>query len=106
MLLKSQLILMCFTSNVQAYVSTDAVGNSSTLRQPSGGGLVKIPYRIFVGGIAFNVSSWSYFLKPSQIFPADVTSGFCKMRRFPNESWLNRRAILAVTTVEVSLTYS
>ena len=57
MLLKSQLILMCFTSNVQAYVSTDAVGNSSALRQPSGGGLVKIPYRIFVGGIAFNVSS-------------------------------------------------
>ncbi|XP_020630028.1 protein boule-like [Orbicella faveolata] len=47
--------LAFFTSNVQAYVSTDAVGNGSTLRQ-SGGGLVKIPYRIFVGGIAFNTT--------------------------------------------------
>ena len=53
MLLKSQLIFYVLTSNIQAYISTDAVGNSSTLDH---GGLVKIPYRIFVGGIAFNVS--------------------------------------------------
>ena len=44
---------MFLTSNTQAYVSTDnGSGNSSTFHQ---GGLVKIPYRIFVGGIAFNV---------------------------------------------------
>ncbi|XP_078378534.1 protein boule-like [Oculina patagonica] len=35
-----------------AYVSTEAVGNSTQ----SGDGLVKIPYRIFVGGIAFNTT--------------------------------------------------
>lgn len=44
--------MLMFLLQIQAYVSTEAVGNSTQ----SGDGLVKIPYRIFVGGIAFNVS--------------------------------------------------
>ena len=80
---------MFLTSITQAYVSTDAVGNSSTLHQ-SGGGLVKIPYRIFVGGIAFNVSISALLRNQVKCFLTDV----------------KRSGNFAVTTVEVSSTFS
>lgn len=53
--------MLMFSLQIQAYVSTEATRLTSQSAD-----IVKIPYRIFVGGIAFNVSI-SLFMKTSQI---------------------------------------
>lgn len=53
-------VLLNVLPQTQAYVSSDA-GTMNQLRAVDDGA-IKIPYRIFVGGIAFNVSKALFLL--------------------------------------------